>query len=45
MVFHAYLDLQGLTESQRDKSRWFQIECAKGQEESRKLPPKNDAKA
>lgn len=47
MVFHDYLHVQKLTDSQRDNSRWFQIECTKVltlQEESRKLPPKNDAK-
>lgn len=47
MVFHDYLDLQELTDSQRDNCRLFQIEYTKGltmQEESRKLPPKNDAK-
>ena len=46
-VFQDHLDLQKLTDSQRDNSRWFQIEGTKGltlQEESRKLPPKNDAK-
>jgi len=47
MVFHDYLHIQELTDSQRDNNRWFQIECTKGlklQEESRKLPPKNGAK-
>jgi len=43
MVLHNYLDLQELTDSQRDNTRWFQIECTKGlmlQKESRKLPSK-----
>jgi len=47
ILFHDYLNLQELTDSPRDNSRWFQIEWTKRltlQEEPRKLPPKNDAK-